>query len=561
MAVASATADATVPKKKFDVKVSVDGNQALRTLGPEAFALNLTTDHITCFNDASVELWKELGVKMLRWPGGSDADSYDFTVSRGADHKSTADFAKLTERVGTDGYVILNYGSGSPQMAAAFVSYLNGSPSNAKVLGTGKRPSEAGKATVDFDWKTVGFWARLRGEAPLAKDDGLNHLRAQHPAPWGIEHFELGNEIMASWENDARPAGQKQDPVGYADFAKDSATLMHAADPKAKIGIVIVASEDVTWRDGKSAVYKMVTNPATGKKHGGWNALVFTELKHNGYLPDFLIDHFYPEPEKKEDDKQLLSIIAPGSTARDSNGALSWNGRATDYRQMLNDYFGKDGDKIRVMNTEHNSVSSNPGKQSTSLVNGLFYADSFGAVTRTEIGGFTWWLARSSATNGSMSKSLYGWRMYGDYGLLGDDGFIYFGDKSAPLPGRSSMTPYPTFFAAKLATLFVHPGDKVLDAKNDNKLVSTYAARSDAGLSFLVVNKSPDSSASLTFELSNFKPAPSGKLYQYGQAQDDAQAHGDQVKLVEEPLEGVSASFTREFPAYSMAVLTLPKGD
>jgi len=537
--------------------VTLDANLVLRALSPAAFTLNLTSDHTNNFSDESVALWRELHVTTLRWPGGSDSDSYDFTVAPKGDHRSTADFARLAEKVGANAFVTLNYGSGSPQMGTAFAAYLDGSPTSTKVLGVGKRPADGGKAMVDYDWRTVGYWAHLRGEAPIAKDDGLNHLRANHPAPWGFTYFEAGNEIMASWENDARPSGQKQSPLAYAAFCKQTTELLHAVDPKLRLGIVVVASEDVTWRNKDSAVYKAVVNPATGKQHGGWNALLLSEFKRLGFTPDYLIDHFYPQPEKRENDAKLLSMVAPPSIATDSNGALSWSGRAADYRRMLNEYLGKDGERVTVMNTEHNSVSSNPGKQSTSLVNGLFYADSFGSVTRTEIGGFAWWLARSSATNGTMSQSLYGWRMYGDYGLVGEDGYVYFGDQSAPLPGRSSTTPYPTFFAAKLTTILAKPGDKILDAKSNNKDISAYAARSDSALTLLIINKSPDTTAAVTMSLQHFSPASSGKLFQYGKEQDEAQSKGGAVKLDEQSLTGVAAEFSHDFSPYSMTVLVL----
>ncbi len=537
------------------LRVVVDAEKVVSKLAPTAFTVNLTSDHVTNFSDRSIELWRGLGIKTLRWPGGSDADRYDFTLGPDSGHRSTSDFARLAESVGADAFITLNYGSGSPQMAAAFAAYLNGSPSDTRVLGVGKRPRDGGKSWVDFDWKTVGYWARLRGEAPLASDDGLNHLRAAHPAPWGFKYFEVGNEVMASWENDARPAGQKQSPIAYAAFCKQTAELLRAIDPKIEVGIVVVASEDVTWRNGESAEYTPVQNPATGEKHGGWNALLLSELKRIGYTPNFLIDHFYPQPEGRENDAHLLGLIGPSSTERDSNGALSWAGRAADYRRMLTEYLGAEGAKVGVRNTEHNSVSSNPGKQSTSLVNALFYADSFGAVTRSEIGGFAWWLARSSATKGTISSSLYGWREYGDYGLVGEDGYVYFGD-SKPLPGRSAYVPYPTYFAAKLASMFASPGDAILDVVSEQALVSVYAARTQAGLSLLVINKSPEASALVSFSLEHFTPAR-GKHYQYGKAQDDAQAHGESVELAEQAMDALQAEFSREFPPYSLSLLQL----
>ncbi len=541
--------------KTMNVLAVVDAERVLGKLSKTAFTLNLTSDHVTNFSERSVELWRGLGVKTLRWPGGSDADRYDFTLAPDGGHRSTGDFARLAESVGADAFITLNFGSGSPQMAAAFAAYLNGSPSDARVLGVGKRPKDGGKSWVDFDWKSVGYWARLRGEAPLAKDDGLNHLRVSHAAPWGFKYFELGNEVMASWENDARPPGQKQSPLAYAAFCKQAAELLHAVDPRIEVGIVVVASEDVSWRNGESAEYEPVKNPATGKEHAGWNALLLSELKRIGYTPDFLIDHFYPQPDGRENDQHLLSLIGPTSSERDSNGALSWAGRAADYRRMLTEYLGAEGDKVGIRNTEHNSVSSNPGKQSTSLVNALFYADSFGAVTRTEIGGFAWWLARSSATKGKLGDSLYGWREYGDYGLVGEDGYVYFGD-GKPLPGRTAYVPYPSYFAAMLSSMFASPGDAVLDVTSVEPLVSVYAARTAAGLSVLVINKSPDAAAQVSFTLEHFAPT-SGKQYQYGKAQDDAQSKGESVDLAEETLGIAGAEFSREFPPYSLSLLRL----
>ena len=48
------------------------------------------------------------------------------------------------------------------------------------------------------DWKTVGFWASLRAAAPLATDDGYNMFRINHPAPFGIKYWEVGNELYGN---------------------------------------------------------------------------------------------------------------------------------------------------------------------------------------------------------------------------------------------------------------------------------------------------------------------------------------------------------------------------
>ena len=72
-----------------------------------------------------------------------------------------------------------------------------------------------------------------------------------------------------------------------------------------------------------------------------------------------------------------------------------------------------------------------PGRQTTSLVNGLFLADSFGQIAQTEFKAFFWWnwcngpYAGRDTTNNN-SATLYGWRNYGNYGMLSRDRYPRF---------------------------------------------------------------------------------------------------------------------------------------
>ena len=533
------------------VTVKVDAGHVLHQVGPEAFALNLTSDHLNNFSEYSRKLWRQLGVRILRWPGGSDSDTFDFSAAPDGGHASVAKFAELAESIGAQSYVTLNFGSGSPAMAAAFVAYLNGRPEDATKLGKGKRPKPGAKDWDDFDWKTAGFWAALRGQGPLAADDGYNFLRVGHPRPWGVRYFEVGNECYGSWERDLRPQKQKASPVLYAQFTGDAMALIKKVDLMAQVGVIVMVDEDRSWRNADSAPYAPVVNPATGQSHHGWTAILLSHLARASVIPDFLVDHYYPVSPGNENDAQLLSIVSPPSTASDQFGPLSWEERALRYRSYLNQYFGQaKAARIAIRNTEYNSAASNPGKQSVSIVGGLFYADSFGAALRTEIGGFTWWLARSSANKGNMSEKLYGWRIYGDYGLMGEDGYI---DDGSPFkPGRTSTTPYPGFFAAQLAGLYAHEGDSIVQASSDEPSLAAYACLQKRGnLALLLVNKSPDKDQALSFDISGYNAAPAGALYQYGKAQDTAQSHGAAVSISVSAANLASVTL----PAYSMSVL------
>src|SRR4029079_7881514 len=101
-----------------------------------------------------------------------------------------------------------------------------------------------------------------------------------------------------------------------------------------------------------------------GQVHNGWTPVMLTTLRSLGVTPDFLIHHSYLQGPGLEGDAALLQ------------SARIWTSDAANLRQMLTDYLGAAGAGVELACTEHNSVYTNPGKQSTSLVNGLFLADT-----------------------------------------------------------------------------------------------------------------------------------------------------------------------------------------
>ena len=121
-------------------------------------------------------------------------------------------------------------------------------------------------------------------------------------------------------------------------------------------------------------------------------------------------------------------------------------------RQQLNDYLGAAAPKVELDCTENNSVYSNPGKQTTSLVNGLFMADSICAAMQTEFNSVMWWdLRNGQETTNNNSASLYGWRNYGDYGVV----------DSADPAGPADA--YPTYYVGQLLKYFARGGDQLVN--------------------------------------------------------------------------------------------------
>jgi hypothetical protein len=296
--------------------------------------------------------------------------------------------------------------------------------------------------------------------------------------------------------------------------------LMKAVDPTIKIGVVV----------------------ETGNQYNNWTATVLGTLAGlgAGARPDFVIYHRYDGAPGRENDATLLGKAA------------SWPNDATDLRNQITTAFGATaGANIEIIVTENNSVYSNTGKQTTSLVNGLYLADSIANVMQTEIRGLFWWDIRNGTDfANNLSTSLYGWRLWGDYGILSS--------KATNGPATDYET-YPTYFAFKLLSYFVRGGDSIVAASSSNPLLDVFAAhRADGSYALLVLNKDPanDINASVTL---NGVAITSAKLYSYGKENDNA-AKANAPGCADITASTASfggGSFTQSFPSYSMTVVSL----
>jgi hypothetical protein len=513
------------------VVINVNAASAIRTLDARLYGVNTDVWDNQLGTPATVSLLGAMGAEYLRFPGGSMADDYNWQTNRTGStgyhwFSNIATFAPLASSLGAQACITVNYGSGTPEQASAFVAWCNASATNTTALGTD---------SMGRNWQTAGYWAAMRGASPLATDDGYNFLRIAHPAPFAFAYWEVGNENYGAWENDLHGAigsglsGVAYDPYTYAQSFAVFFAKMHAVDPTIHIGAPAVPGED-SYGVGTHAV----ANPNEGgSTHTGWTPVLLATLKTLGVTPQFLVDHIYPQEPGAETDSVLLqaSSTAPSDAAN--------------LRAMITNYFGSGGSAIELQMTELNSVSYNPGKQSVSLVNGLFLADTIGQTSGTEFNSCMWWnLRNGSDSTQNNSASLYGWRLFGDYGMLAT------GDRSdTPL-----NTPYPSYYAAKLLTHWARGGDTIVSASSNYYLVSAYAARlANGNLALLVINKDPSSDFTAQIALANFLPGSvTASMYSYGKANDLANAD-----LTSSTVSNVGATLTATFPSYSMSVIVL----
>jgi len=345
-----------------------------------------------------------------------------------------------------------------------------------------------------------------------------------------FKYWEIGNECHGLWETDSNvPA---HDPYTYALRAAGYFALMKAADPTIKIGVVATPGEDSS---SNNAAHPVV-NPRTGVTHYGWTPVMLTYLKNFGVTPDFLIHHFYPQWAGPESDPLLLQA------------SVNWAMDAADLRQQLQDYLGPQSTNVELLCTENNNQTSPLGRQSTSIVCGLYLADSLSQLMKTEFNAYVWWDLRNGPdARGSFDPTIYGWRTNGDEGLL-----LY------------SNARYPMFYTDKLMRYFIQPGDTVLNPTSDYPLVSAYGVlRSDGLLNLLVMNKELATSFTAQINVSGFMPGGTAMVRSYGIAQDEATRTNDPTpgsQDIATNFVAVSSTFTNTVPPGTVSLMTFFPG-
>jgi alpha-L-arabinofuranosidase len=169
---------------------------------------------------------------------------------------------KFVQSIGAQALLTANYGTGldksgriSPaaslsqrvKRAAAWVAYLNGTPTDSRPLGSDDEGT---------NWQTVGSWAQKR-------------VARGHPAPYGVHYWEIGNETFGNWEPGFTTARQ------YATDCMLFATTMKSIDPTIAVGAA-----------GLSAPH----GRGDADKVDEWNASV---VRIAGDMLDFLVVHPY----------------------------------------------------------------------------------------------------------------------------------------------------------------------------------------------------------------------------------------------------------------------------
>jgi alpha-N-arabinofuranosidase len=150
---------------------------------------------------------KDLGVTILRWPGGNFSSSYNWIDGIGPKDKrptrldlawndlesnrfGTDEFLKYSAKIGAEPYICVNLGLGTIDDARYWVEYVNGKQQTA--------------------------WANER------RKNG-------HEASYNAKYWALGNEIDGPWQMGHKTADE------YAAFALEAGKAMRAEDPSIRL--------------------------------------------------------------------------------------------------------------------------------------------------------------------------------------------------------------------------------------------------------------------------------------------------------------------------------------
>jgi len=510
------------------VSVSVDLHKAVNVLTDTSLGVPAVTFDTNSFNAAGLPYLHAAGITAVRYPGNhAVADLYHWetkTTTRylGAEagyfapESNFANFAQFAEKLG-QAVIVVNYGAnfdgtggGEPMEAAAWVAYTNGDPADTHALG---------KDSTGQDWNTVGYWATMRSEAPLAADDGFNFLRIGHPRPFGFRLWQIGDEVYNNGyyggDHTGDPDLHGPAPTGPKDFAKlkgnpklspaafaDSLQLfaktMKAVDPSIQIGAAFTVPPS--------------PDPNSHDWAPDWNKEV---LKNACASLDFVTFDWTMQP-----------LLPPNWNTLDEEGLLRNQGyNQTNIIALLIDPMLQDYKKYCPAN-HFPRLAFAPAAIATwpkvehPVVAALWVADFYSLLIE------------------SGSANINGSEMYGS-SMLSED--------------RKKFG--PTFYGLQMLHIVAHaPGDVFLDTSSSSLLVAAHATyRRDGYLGLMLVNKDPKLPATVKVTFKNGTIGSAGKRIDYGAPQYDAGAH-EAVTAFSAPGD----QFDVTVPPYTITDILLP---
>ncbi|MGB8028562.1 MAG: hypothetical protein WCF30_02765 [Terracidiphilus sp.] len=406
--------------------------------------------------------FQNAGIVALRWPGGSTSDVYHWNGTSAsnpangvAPTPSTCDSAYQDSNTNYLNFINdLEFPNPTlPNLPNGFDVALTADYGTDPTCTVGGSPSEAAN-WVQYAYANGGT----------------------------VSHVTVGNEEYGHWETDNHTV--KNDPTTYAAAVAGTSgyfALIKAASSSTLVGVDVDAGA-----------------PAADDVTAGWDPYVLANAPY-----DFVEYHFYPQSPESENDTTLVHSAAQELTA----------GINTIKAELAT--AGKPDTPIYV--GEMGSVSSNPGKQTWSITQGLYAGQLLGEMMNDGVSRATWWIGfgNCNGTAGNNSSSLYGWQDFGAYNIFSDGS----GDPTCPDAGLIG-TMSPTAVAYQLFSNVAVNGEFVLtaDVAGDTNNVRAYAATASGGTALVLFNLDENANAPVTVTLSGISSATSVSIETYDKA-------------------------------------------
>jgi alpha-L-arabinofuranosidase len=375
------------------------------------------------------------GVTVLRMPGGSWSNSYDWLACETANAERASpngcnwtwaarpsDFIRLMRTSGQPGMWAVSM-EGTPEEAAALVAFFNGDVADQRPIGidlTGR------------DWLTVGHWASLRSAngspqpQPILLWEVGNEIYGAKQSTGGPNCAAFGWEEVWTCDGDEYVRGRDQHQ-GFVAFS----TAMKRIDPQISVGAVGVDQQS-GW--------------------GDWGNKVIAGA---GQVMDFYVIHHYAFGVQESDYAAILA--KPQQT---------WPAVMDDVRAAFARH--ADGRQVPVAITEYNIFAFRDLDAAALMrraVNALYIADTIGQMAQSGV---------AMANQFDLANGL----------PEGDTSDVY-----GMLQG-TSMARTPQYYALPLWARF---GAQLLPLRSSFDAATTlsaYAGRADDGqITLLAINK------------------------------------------------------------------------
>lgn len=365
---------------------------------------------------------------------------------------------------------------------------------------------------------TLDYGSNPQCNGPGAPSEALGWMARAKQIGANVKYWTLGNEVYGSYEYDLH--SHPHSPFQYGTiFHEQFWPAVKHAFPQAKLGLVV---GDYWWSWTRKAI-------AAAKSF------------------DFVEYHYYPEGPVT-DDRRLLG-----------NGIDAFGTEIAGLRELLH----RRGHDVPIYLGEYNSsYAVAQGKQSVSIVNGLYYGQMLATAIENGVAASSWWLSFGGTNctgRGDFSSSLYGFQHFGAFTLFSDS--LAANDPSCPgLPNLAGGVPFPT---ARVVTLYresVPPGSAVLPVRRSGvSAVRAYGyAKPGGGFVMIAFNNTLSSQPVAVRVAGAMRTSYSAMLTTYGAPQYDESRFGRWVGPVSRNLGTVdSSAMSLTLTPYSMTVLEL----